>query len=326
MKIKEYTPEYRAEWNDFVLKSNNGTVFAHQSFFDYHPPERFIHKHLMFYYCGKLVALFPAAEAERTGGNFLVSHPGASFGGLILKSRTGTQEAILAVKSLIDYAKTGGYEGLEMTCPPWIYYRFPENYVDFAMFLAGAIHRKRELTAIVPLMNKLDENLAFYKPTARTSMRKAIKAGVEIMMSDNYKAFYEILEQSLNMRHGVAPTHTIEELHRLEKLMPDKVTLFGAYYKGKMVAGTLLFKCNPRTILAFYISQDYEHQKLRPLNLLFTEVFRWGIKGRFKWLDFGTYTLDNVPNLGLARFKESLGAKGIFRDTLSLPFGGSEAK
>ncbi len=319
MKIVNYTEDLRDIWNSFVLSSNNGTLFALQDFFDYHPRERFRHRHLLFYNRGRLVALFPCAAVERDGENVLISHPGASFGGFVLRKRTGTAEAIELVGRLIDFCRSEGFSTVEITRPPWVYYEFPEDHIDFALFNAGAFHKKRELTAVLPIFPNPDENIALFRPTARTSMRKAQRSGVTIKESDDIGTFYKILEQNLSMRHGVRPTHTIEELTLLKKLLPDKVKLFAAFSGDMMIAGTVIFICNERTILAFYISQDYEHQHLRPLNLLFADVIRWASAQNFRWLDFGTYTLNNVPNLGLARFKESLGAKGIFRDTFALP-------
>ncbi len=320
MDIIEYTEDKKVEWEQFLDNSNNGTLFSSQDFFAYHPANRFKNRHLMFYKRNKLVSLFPSAEYDRNGKRFLVSHPGASFGGFVSRTKTGVEEALELVKSLIKYARQNNYEGIEITRPPWVYYEFPEDHIDFALFKAGAIHRKRELTAVVPIYENIDENLKLLRPTARTSMRKAIKKGVEISQSDDIESFYHILEKNLSLRHNVEPTHSLEELYRLQELIGDRIKLFSAFHQDNMIAGTLLFICNTRTVLAFYISQDYEHQKLRPLNLLFVEIFRWCSDNGFRWLDFGTYTLNNVPNLGLARFKESLGAKGIFRDTLTFTF------
>jgi len=318
MKIVEYTPEYRRAWEEFVDRSNNGTFFAYQRFYDYHPPGRFVHRHLMFFRGNALVSVFPAAERQIDGKRILVSHPGASFAGFVLRPKTSVSEALKLVETLVDFARAENYDGIEITRPPWIYYKFPEDHIDFALFVRGAYHRKRELTAVVRLYDSIEKNLAIMRPEARTAMRKAEKSGIIVRESDEYDVFYRILSNNLSMRHGVKPTHTLEELYKLRELMGDRVRLFAAYYKDKMVAGTVLFECNPRAVLAFYISQDYEHQNLRPLNLLFVKVFEWAISRKFEWFDFGTYTLNNKPNLGLARFKESLGAKGIFRDTIRL--------
>ena len=49
-----------------------------------------------------------------------------------------------------------------------------------------------------------------------------------------------------------------------------------------MIAGVVNFICNNNTVLAFYICQNYKFQKFRPLNLLFTHIFKWAINKGFK--------------------------------------------
>ena len=318
MEIVEYNETYRNLWEQFVDDSNNGTLFAYQKFFDYHPKDRFKHRHLMFFERGKLVAICPAAEVKREDGVWLVSHPGASFDGIITSTRSGISEALKLVDALIKFARQERYKGIELTRPPWIYYKLPENHIDFALFVSGGIYKKRELTSVVRLYSSIDENLRLFKTTARTAMRKAKKSGVKIEITNKWDEFYTLLERNLKLRHGVKPTHTLSEIYKLTSLLPDKIILFGAFAEEKMIAGSTIFICNKQTLLSFYITQDYDHQNLRPLNLTFAEIMRWGINRGYSWLDFGTYTLNNIPNLGLARFKESLGARGIFRDTIIL--------
>ncbi len=318
MEIVEYNETYRNLWEQFVDDSNNGTLFAYQKFFDYHPKDRFKHRHLMFFERGKLVAICPEAEVKRDDGVWLVSHPGASFDGIITSTRSGISEALKLVDALINFARQEGYKGIELTRPPWIYYKLPENHIDFALFVSGGIYKKRELTSVVRLYSSIDENLRLFKTTARTAMRKAKKSGVKIEITNKWDEFYTLLERNLKLRHGVKPTHTLSEIYKLTSLLPDKIILFGAFAEEKMIAGSTIFICNKQTLLSFYITQDYDHQNLRPLNLTFAEIMRWGIDRGYGWLDFGTYTLNNIPNLGLARFKESLGARGIFRDTIML--------
>jgi len=318
MEIIEYDSKYKELWEDFLENSNNGTIFSSQSFLSYHPPQRFEHNHLLFEDRGKLISLFPAAICYVNQKKILVSHPGASFGSFITRKATGVSEAISLTQRLIDYCLKNDFNGVEITRPPWIYYEYPEDHFDFALFNAGAHHTKRELSAVVPIFSDHNENLSLFKPEARTAMRRAKRSGITISLTDRWAEFYEILKKNLSLRHGVKPTHTLEEIKKLDQLIPGRLILFGAFLEGIMIAGSTIFICNPRTMLSFYISQDYEHQNLRPLNLLFTEIMNWASINNFKWLDFGTYTLNNIPNFGLARFKESLGAKGIFRDTLSL--------
>ena len=88
--------------------------------------------------------------------------------------------------------------------------------------------------------------------------------------------------------------------------------------KDKMVAGVVNFIATENVVLAFYISHDENFQEARPINLLFYKIFEWAIQEKFRVFDFGIFTVNEEPNLGLARFKENFGASGQFRDTLEL--------
>ena len=55
-----------------------------------------------------------------------------------------------------------------------------------------------------------------------------------------------------------------------------------------------------------------------PLIYYFYSIFNWAISKGLKIYDFGTFTVDEEPNMGLGRFKENFGASGVFRDTVEL--------
>ena len=94
--------------------------------------------------------------------------------------------------------------------------------------------------------------------------------------------------------------------------------MFGAYYNDIMVSGVINFHINEKAVLAFYISHDENYSALRSVNLLFYSVFRWAINNGYSIYDFGLFTIDGEPNMGLGRFKENFGASGIFRDTIEI--------
>ena len=91
-----------------------------------------------------------------------------------------------------------------------------------------------------------------------------------------------------------------------------------SFYKDQMIAGVLNFIVKDDVALAFYISHKDEFQDLRPLNLLFYNIFKWALNKNIKVYDFGIFTVDGEPNMGLGRFKENFGASGIFRDTFQI--------
>ena len=209
---------------------------------------------------------------------------------------------------------------IRITQPPLIYSRRISQYMDFAFRKAGYHYLRREVSSILFLENSVKENLAKFKSTHRTAVRKAEKSGIIIRQTEDYENFYKILKKNLSIRHDVSPTHSLLELLYLKELFPDKINLFGAYLKNEMIAGVINFVVNDRIVLAFYISHKKQYQELRPINLLFYKIFDWAICNNFKVFDFGIFTVHEKPNMGLARFKENFGASGVFRDTVELTF------
>ena len=85
-----------------------------------------------------------------------------------------------------------------------------------------------------------------------------------------------------------------------------------------MIAGVVSFILNSKVMLAFYISHKKGMEPYRQINLLIYEIIQWSIDKQIEILDFGVFTVNEKPNMGLARFKENFGASGVLRNTLEL--------
>jgi len=315
VEILHYKKEYAEEWDQFVWASSNGTIFHTRKFLAYHPPERFCDSSLIFRKRKKIIALLPAAKIDRGDSHILSSHGGASYGGFVVKADLSIRDSFYLVDALFDYSRTQKLDGIELTHPPQVYWRKPSNYIDFALVQRNFTYKKREVSSVVNLDFPREEVMQSFTAESRRAVRRAIKLGVETRNTENYDDFYRILKKNLKMRHNVDPTHTIDELHQLKKIFPDKINLMGAFLKQKLIAGVVLFFCNDRTNLAFYISHDEKYQQYRAVNLLFYNIFQDSIAQGFKVFDFGIFTVNMEPNWGLGHFKEGFGAQGVFRDT-----------
>ncbi|MDZ7373156.1 MAG: GNAT family N-acetyltransferase [candidate division KSB1 bacterium] len=317
-KIVEAVPFSKSEedrWEHFVRSSNNGTLFHLRRFLSYHPQDRFRDHSLLFFKESKLLAVFPAVELQREGKRVLVSHAGASYGGFVVRSDLSLRDAFRLVWALDRYARAQGFHAVEITEPPMIYLYRPSNYLDFALMQTGFAYKKREVSSVVPLDFGPDQVFSVFAESSRRAVRRALKYGLVVRESDEFSTFYRILQKNLKLRHNVKPTHSLPELLRLKELFPNEIRLYGAFLGSTMVAGVVLFVCNPRVTLAFYISHDEDYREYRGVNLLFYEIIRQAVGQGFRFLDFGIFTVNMDPNWGLARFKESFGAQGVFRDT-----------
>ncbi len=313
--LEKYQPDLQNQWDKFVWEANNGNIFHSRRFLNYHPPDRFEDHSLIFRKENRILALFPATVRYEQHRKILTSHRGASYGGFIIKYDLSIRDAFQLVEMLLDYAQSNGFKGVEITPPPQIYLLRQSNYIDFALVKNGFGYRKREISSVIPLSFGEDETLSTFTPESRRAVRRAIKLGVRVEESSEMDVFYEILKKNLKMRHNVQPTHTLDELLLLQRIYPDRIRLFAAKKDDRMISGVVMFNCNTRVTLAFYISHDESYQQYRGVNCLFYEIIRWAIRERYAYLDFGIFTVDMDPNWGLGRFKESFGAQGVFRDT-----------
>ena len=314
IKVKKFIHENTTIWDNFINSSNNGSLFHYRSFINYHENIQFEDHSLLFYKDSKLIALLPAAIQN----NNFISHPGISFGSFIYNTLSFS-DSHAVVQQLIKYLQKYDFENIQITLPPGCYSKVQSDYIEFCLHTSGFTYKKMELSNIVELGDNFDTIFNCYKSSARQAHRKAEKACIQVQQSNDLDEFYDILCDNLALRHNVSPTHTLSELKKIQQLFPDKINLFSASLDGEVIAGVLNFICNQNTVLAFYISHNSDFQKFRPLNILFSNIFQWSIDNKYKYYDFGLFTVNGEPNLSLARFKESFGANGTFRKTMILP-------
>lgn len=316
----------RADWERFIRHSAQGTFFHFQRFLDYHPENRFEHLHLVFREKGHIIAVWSGAIRDEDGLKAWTSHPGASYGGLIIRPDLGIRIVHQLIIALIEVAKSRGIQRLRCTPPPPLYHRYPTEVVDFAMMRAGFTFLKQDYTQAVDL-NRLplegNEVLRYYDAKTRTAVRKAQKTGVEVrhdlpLEGELLDTWYDILFRN-RARLNVTPTHTRDELEKLWNLAPRYLDLSMAYYHDKPIAGILNFVCNEKTLLEFYIAHNHEDQNLRPVPLLVHETILRAKRRGFRWLDFGISTeWGGKVTWGLAAFKENFNVHGFFRNTYVL--------
>jgi hypothetical protein len=317
IEVREYEDADKDDWEDFVKGSNNGTIFHSLKFLSYHPKDKYNEHHLIFEKKGRIISILPAAIIEKKRLRKLCSPYGASYGSFVVPTSINLKDSISIVKQLLDYCEQLDIESIHLTPPPSIYYKEYNNYLDFALIKNGFRYTKRELTSVI-VMNYGDPINSFNRD-AKRSVMKSKNLGISVSATEDYSSFYEILLEN-KKKFEVLPTHSLEDLLRLKKIIPQNLKLFLAYIEEKPIAGVLIFICNSKTILAFYISQFLEYKKYRANNLLIYEIIKWGIYNNFEYFDLGTSTMIMEPHWSLIQFKESVNSKGYFRDSLSYRF------
>lgn len=318
-RVAELTPgRFAGEpgaWDAFVEEADNGTLFHRLGFLAYHG-NRFAGQahHLAWTRGDSLHAVLPLGLFREEDGLIARSPFGASYGGIVVPPGLSLQRARELVDSLIEYLRGLGVRTLVVTPPPKLCFARPHDYLEFHLLKAGAVCVRSELTSYIPAE---EDPLPSFRHSAVKAVRKATSHGVRVEESDAADAFYSILTANRD-RFGVVPTHSLEEVRWLLRNLPDHVKLFLAFHDDVPIAGSLVLRVNRRAILDFYWAHLEEHQGLRPVSLLVYEITRWAARSGHTWFDFGTQTLDMVPQEGNTRFKETFGAVGAFRSTYRL--------
>ncbi len=315
MEIIEYSEKWKEKWDDFVLSSNNGTMFHLQKFFDYHDPGKFVFNHLIFLEKGEIVAALPGQIQ-----NGLFESPiGASYGSIVTKD-IKFSFAMQLISTLLDYGRKNGIKEFMLTPAPMIYEEYQNQNLDFAMLWLGFKFDLHYISSAIKL-DKERDIIGRFQATVRRNIRKTLKnPDIKVEINERYDEFYPIL-LSNKSKHDVKPTHSYDDLLKLKKLLPDNLKLFMVYYKDKPIAGSLMFFCNKTVALCFYNMLLYEYEHLKPIHRVMYEVVKYSTEHEYKYVDIGVSQdtkAENpmTPSMGLIDFKEKFDAKTIMRNTL----------
>lgn len=317
---RRFAPDDAPGWDAFVDRSLNGTFMHSRRFLSYHPAEKFRDHSLLFHDpAGNLIAVFPAAEVDLDGKRCLRSHPGASYGGIVFGQGASAVVVRAVVDSLVLHAAEHGFQAIWMRQTERVFHQKHFEEVDAALFQAGFLLNGRELSSAAPTAGcRVDEPPAAFKQKARNAIHKALRSGISARLSDDFAAYWKILESNLRQQHGVKPTHSLEEILRLRELFPGRVELMGGFHQRELVAGTVIFFMNQAAAHTMYMAQNYDFQELRPLNLVIANGLAECARRGIPWLNYGISSIPgsggHVLNAGLYEFKRSCGGQGVVRD------------
>jgi len=295
------------KWDNFVENSGNGTIFHLQRFLSYHPRGKFKNHNIIFRDGKNIIAVIPGVE-EKQKNKVFMSHPGASFGGFVFKKGISIKKIENIINIFLEYIKKNDFHSIFINQSSLPYQdKFGEE-IDFLLNLNGFRIKKKELTSGLYLdFVSEEEILKSFKDSTVRGIKKSLRNNVNFRQSDDIKIFYSILSENLRKFHKTEPTHSYDEIKRLMKKFSDRILLFGAYYKGKMIGGIILFLCRKDIALIFYIASDRKYQALRSENLIIYEVIKWLYERNYKYLDFGTLSINMKINYGIYQFRRGFG-------------------
>lgn len=305
VEVIPYVPERQAEWNAFVSNSKNGTFLFDRRYMNYHS-DRFADSSLMVYRDGKLFALLPANRE----GDTVCSHGGLTYGGL-LTGTDATAAAVLDVFVAVNvWLHDAGVKRVIYKAIPWIYHRVPAEEDLYALFrVCNARLVSREISSTIILPHRLK-----WHRDRRYGINRCRNNGVMVEQSDDFEAFWPVLDGNLMHSHGVRPVHTLDEMRLLKSRFPSNILLYVARREGQVLGGTVLY-LTPQVVHAQYISASPEGKALRVIDAIYNKILNEDFADGL-YFDFGKSTENGgrLLNESLIYQKEGFGGRGVCYD------------
>ncbi len=302
--IKIYSHDNKAEWDELVKKSKNGTFLLFRDYIDYHS-YRFNETSFLFFRKTKLEAVMPGNIVDRT----YYSHQGLTYGGLIYTNNLSVCE-ILEIFNLINQElKEKGIKTVIYKAIPYIYHSQPADEDIYALFRLKAVKIGCNISSTIFQNNKIK-----FIESRKSGIRKAIQNKISVAESSAFEEFWNILNENLTQKFQKKPVHTIEEILLLKSRFPQNIKLYTATENETTIAGTILYIME-NTIHVQYISANFIGKTVGALDLIFDFLINKEYIN-IQYFDFGQSTeeMGNILNENLIFQKEGFGGRGLVYD------------
>jgi len=292
VQLRVVNPLDCPDWNERI------DVRRHGSFFNTVEWARVLSSSYGFEPCyivgeedGDIVSLLPMMHV----GSWLTGRRGVSLPFSDYSEPVGmdSSRASLIMDALMDLGRRKKWRYFEVRCADGVEPGTP----------ASAVYRRHSLN-LVPGEKVLFESL---ESSVRTSIRKALKAGVEVTFSDTLEALGEFyrLNCLTRRRHGLPPQpfSFFKNLHQ-QVLAKGLGLVATARHGGNVIAASVYCHVG-RKALFKYGASDTRYQGLRGSTLVMWDAIRRYAGEGYETLSLGRTA---VANEGLRRFKLGWGA------------------
>jgi hypothetical protein len=307
-------------WDRFLRASAQGTFLHSRYFLSYHGA-RFTDRSLVFEDDqGALLGVLPAAQSPEDP-TCIVSHPGATYGGLVHLPRCSPQQVHAMLQAARHFLGGMGYEAFVYKAVPSPVQATCVHADVHALWLEGAKLVRRDLWNSVALHG--------HPHAARSHLRDVQKArttGViarPLKEEPDYAAFHGMLVDVL-ARHHARPVHSLADMLQLGGRFKDHIQLWGSVAAdGELLAGIWLFKLHDACWHTQYHASSPRGRASCALDLLLHTIASEASSAGVRSLTMGSSTTaeGRCLNHSLFAFKSCVGAGSAVHDFYEIAVG-----
>lgn len=316
IRVQKYTQNYEEAWDTFIEnEALNGTFLQSRKFLNYHPHDRFKDCSIMFYIKDDLVAICPAAVIYDRDVKVFSSHPGSTYGGIIISSELFRAEKMLSlVDSFEKYLINEGFDRCILKQNNPLMDKKKMDLLEFCLFYNGFTEYK-ELDIYIDYNDyNTDEIIKNFSKLKKRQVKKCINSEMylkEISNPSEIERFINILADNLQ-KYGLSPYHTVEDLIDLKDRFPKNIQFWGAIYNSIMIAESMVFLFpESGCVHTHYLAADPKYNTLSPMSFIYYSMIEKYKNTKYLTLSWGITTehLGVELNKNLTNTKEEFGSK-----------------
>ena len=299
--IKQYEHQNKAEWDNFVDSSKNGTFLHKINYFHYHI-NQFNDCSLIIKKNDQVVAVMPG----NIENEIFYTHRGLTYGGLITQNETKVEDVITYFTLINDFLVYKKIKKVIYKAIPHIYSRIPAEEDEYVLFRLGA----RLISSSISSVICMDKRLKF-SSTRMRKIKKTKQYNLEIRTDFSYHDFWIILTNNLLKSHNVNPVHSLAEIMNLKIKFAENIKLYCVYKENECIAGVVMY-ITDYVAHVQYISSNEIGREIAALDFLFDHLINV-VFSEIKYFDFGTSVEEHghYLNEGLIFQKQGFGGRGI---------------
>lgn len=315
-RVELYNDAYEEEWDFFIIdRACNGSFLQSRKFLNYHESGKYIDCSLMFFYKEKLVAICPACERKEEGKKVFSSHPGSTYGGIIVSKDVLRAEKMLSLlDSFESFLIENGFEKCVLKQNNPLMNIVDMDLLDFCLYFRKYKEYK-ELDIYVDYSDyNIEDVISNFSKLKKRLTKKCIENNMQLLELDSKEQltrFLEILSGNLE-KYGLKPYHSLHDLLDLKKRFPEEIQYWGCVYDNKIVAVSMTFLFNRAgCVHTHYLAADSEFNKLSPMTFIYYKMIDYYKNKGYRYLSWGITTehLGVDINYNLTNTKEEFGSR-----------------
>lgn len=312
LDIVPYTDTHESLWDSLCDCAGNSTLLHTRKFLSYHGA-RFDDASALIFESGRLVGVMPAAR-DLHDSTVVVSHPGATYGGIVYQGWLNGERMIEAFAQLKAYYRERGYTKLLYKPLPHGYACVPSQDDLYALFRLGAQRVRCDLSSTIRLSTRRPPS-----ERRRRGLKKALKTVALVNGGEQLAGLWGVLAENLERKHDAAPVHSLAELTLLMERFSESIQVRCATVDNCVEAGVILFN-SANVWHAQYIASSEKGYAVSALDAVFESAIDEASKAGARYFDFGTSNENDgmLLNDGLYRFKSEFGGGGMAHEYYEL--------